>query len=183
MPTAKKNVNEQIEDMNVETVSSEPKKTVKKTVVKEKPISPTDEIEVVSSVPYRVSYYDQATYDRYVWEGIGDIQSMTFDVLTRMRRNHPGYFENMEVMPTDERAIQKLNLGGLRNTTETFSSPSEYTRDNIGSTIEKIKKLGMGAKFTVVNKIKGMIENGEITDVIVLRAIERGLGIDLISLL
>ncbi len=164
-------------DMNAKDVAAD------KPVKAEKPLNGNDEVAVVSLVPYRVSYDDKATFDKYVWEGVGEIQYMTFDVLTRMRRNHPGYFENMELKPDDNRAIKKLNLSGVYGKYEHLMEADSYTRDNIGSVVEEIKALRNGAKITVAHKIKGMVESGEVTDVNVIRTIEKRLGIDLIATL
>lgn len=164
-------------DTNVqEKVASKPAKA-------ERPLKGEDEIAIASFVPYRVSYDDKATFDKYVWEGVGDVQCMTFDALTRMRRNHPGYFEDMELKPEDERAIKKLNLTGLYGKYEHLMNADAYSRDAIGGVVEEIGKLPNSAKITVVHKIKGMVESGELTDINVIRTIEKRLGIDLIAIL
>lgn len=147
------------------------------------PLNGDDDVAVVSFVPYRVSYDDKATFDKYVWEGVGEVQYMTLDALTRMRRNHPDYFNNMELKPEDERVIKKLNLSGIYDKYEHLMTAESYTRDCIGEIVNEISALRNGAKITVVHKIKGMVESGEITDINVIRTIEKRLGIDLIAIL
>lgn len=149
----------------------------------EKPLNGDDDVAIVSFVPYRVSYDDKATFDKYVWEGVGEVQYMTLDALTRMRRNHPDYFNNMELKPEDERVVKKLNLSGVYDKYEHLMSVESYTRDRIGEVVNEISDLRNGAKMTVVHKIKGMVESGEITDINVIRTIEKRLGIDLIAIL
>lgn len=189
MPAAKKNTTANkteeapvVEEAEVMEDSPSTAKTASKPS-KPKELSPSDEVEVMSNVPYRVSYDDKATADKYVWEGVGEAQYMSLETLTRMRRNYPSYFEKMEVMPTDERVIKKLNLSKLCNKTDEFMSSDAYSRENIGVTCEKIKALGSGAKLTVLQKIKGMIESGDIIDIAVIRTIEKRLGVDLVSVL
>ena len=148
-----------------------------------RPLNGDDEVSVMSFVPYRVSYNDDAAFNKYVWEGVGDVQYMTFDALTRMRRNHPDYFNDMELKPEDERAIKKLNLNGLYDKYEHLMSADSYTRDSIAGVVEEIGKLRNGAKITVVHRIKGMVGSGDISDINVIRTIEKRLGIDLISIL
>lgn len=184
--TAKKNTEvETVEEVAVSTAetSSGEMNAKKKAAVADKPLSNDDEISVYSFVPYRVSYEDEATYNKYVWEGAGDVQHIPFETLARMRRNHPGYFEDMELKPEDERAIKKLNLTGLYSKYEHLMNADTYSRDAVGSVVEEISNLKNGAKLTVVQKIKGMVESGELTDINVIRTIEKRLGIDLISVL
>lgn len=186
MPAAKKNTATQVpEDASTVdgSVAVKEAPAPAKPAAKNKPLSPNDEVEVVSSVPYRVSYEDKATSDRYVWVEMGDTQFMTLDALTRMRRNYPSYFEKMEVMPTNEAVIKKLNLTRLCDKTSEFLDVASYTREKVGETCEKIKALDSGVKLTVVQKIKGMVESGEIFDVAVIRTIEKRLGVDLVSVL
>ena len=116
-----------------ETVAVEKTAPPVKSAPKQKELSPSDEVEVASNVPYRVSYEDKATADKYVWESVGEVQYMTIETLTRMRRNFPSYFEKMEVMPTDERVIKKLNLSKLCDKTEEFMSVDAYTRECVGA--------------------------------------------------
>lgn len=182
--TAKKETTvETVEEVAASTAKSSSSDTNTSKKVAEKPLNGDYEVAVASFVPYRVSYDDSTTFDKYVWEGVGEVQHMTLDVLTRMRRNHPDYFNNMELKPEDDRVIKKLNLTGLYDKYEHLMSSDSYTRDNVGSVVEEIKKLRNGAKITVVHKIKGMIKDGEITDVNVIRTIEKRLGIDLIAIL
>lgn len=155
----------------------------KKPDVVEQPLSGDDEIRVISLVPYRVAYDDKATFDKYVWEGVGDIQYITVDTLVRMRRNHPDYFNNVEIKPEDGRVIKKLNLTGVYDKYEKLTDADNYSRENVSQTIEEVKKLNSNAKLIVVQKIKGMVDSGEITDINVIRTIERRLGIDIIALL
>lgn len=186
MPAAKKSTTTKKADETPiadETVVVEKTASPVKSTPKPKELSPSDEVEVSSNVPYRVSYEDKATADKYVWEGVGEVQYMTLETLTRMRRNFPSYFEKMEVMPTDERVIKKLNLSKLYDKTDEFMSVDAYSRESVGATCEKIKSLGSGAKLTVLQKIKGMIESGDIIDIAVIRTIEKRLGVDLISVL
>ena len=182
--TAKKQTTEDTADeTKVSTVKSSSSNTNANKEVATKQLSGDYEVAVASFVPYRVSYDDSTTFDKYVWESVGDVQYMTLDVLTRMRRNHPDYFNNMELKPKDDRVVKKLNLNGLYDKYEHLMSADSYTRDNVGNVVEEIKSLRNGAKITVVHKIKGMVKDGEITDINVIRTIEKRLGIDLIAIL
>lgn len=143
----------------------------------------TDEIEVVSLIP-NVSYYDKATGDRYEWENTGDVEYMTVEAIQRMRRNARGYFEDMCLKPNDERVIDKFSMKRYYEKHDYLMDAYNYTKDNIANVLDEFSALRSNSlKSSIVNKIKDMVSNGELSDVMVIRAIEKRLDIDLISLL
>lgn len=142
-----------------------------------------DEVEVVALIP-NVSYYDKATGDRYEWENTGDIEYMTVDAIQRMRRNARGYFEDMCLKPNDERVIDKFGMKRYYEKHDYLMDVYNYTKDNITNILDEFSALRSNSlKSSIVNKIKDMISSGELSDVMVIRAIEKRLDIDLISLL
>lgn len=151
--------------------------------VVEEPLKDSDEIEVMALVP-NVSYRDNATADFYEWENVGDIEYMSVDALNRMRRNHRGYFEDMYLKPNDERVIKKFGLGRFYGKYDTFMDASSYTKENVADTLDEFSAIRSNSmKLSIVNKIKDMVASGEISDVSVLRTIEKRLDIDLIATL
>lgn len=157
--------------------------TKKNDVTNAKELDDKEEIEVVALIP-NVSYYDKATGDRYEWENAGDVEYMTVEAIQRMRRNSRGYFEDMCVKPNDERVIKKFGMERYYEQHDYLMDASNYTKDNITNVLDKFSSLRSNSlKSSIVNKIKDMISNGELSDAVVIRAIEKRLDIDLISLL
>ena len=183
-------VADETEEVESEASASSPTKAAKKSVTTKKnnatnvkELNDSDEIEVVALVP-NVSYYDKATGDRYEWEEAGDVEYMTVDAVQRMRRNARGYFEDMCLKPNDERVIEKFGMRRYYEQHDYLMDASNYTRDNITNVLDKFSSLRSNSlKSSIVNKIKDMISNGELSDAVVIRAIEKRLDIDLISLL
>lgn len=197
MPTRAKakTADEVIEDVAEAKVESEasapsPTKAAKKNVTTKKndatdakELDDKEEIEVIALIP-NVSYYDKATGDRYEWENAGDVEYMTVEAIQRMRRNSRGYFEDMCVKPNDERVIKKFGMERYYEQHDYLMDASNYTKDNITNVLDKFSSLRSNSlKSSIVNKIKDMIANGELSDAVVIRAIEKRLDIDLISLL
>ena len=197
MPTRAKakTADEVIEDVAEAKVESEasapsPTKAAKKNVTTKKndatdarELDDKEEIEVIALIP-NVSYYDKATGDRYEWENAGDVEYMTVEAIQRMRRNSRGYFEDMCVKPNDERVIKKFGMERYYEQHDYLMDASNYTKDNITNVLDKFSSLKSNSlKSSIVNKIKDMISNGELSDAVVIRAIEKRLDIDLISLL
>lgn len=183
-------VNDETKEVESEASAPSPAKAAKKSVTTKKndatnvkELDDKEEIEVVALIP-NVSYYDRATGDRYEWENAGDVEYMTVEAVQRMRRNSRGYFEDMCVKPNDERVIKKFGMERYYEQHDYLMDASNYTKDNITNVLDKFSSLRPNSlKSSIVNKIKDMIANGELSDAVVIRAIEKRLDIDLISLL
>lgn len=183
-------VKDETKEVESEASAPSPAKAAKKSVITKKndatnvkELDDKEEIEVVALIP-NVSYYDKATGDRYEWENAGDVEYMTVEAVQRMRRNSRGYFEDMCVKPNDERVIKKFGMERYYEQHDYLMDASNYTKDNITNVLDKFSSLRSNSlKSSIVNKIKDMISSGELSDAVVIRAIEKRLDIDLISLL
>lgn len=174
--TSTKTANTIAENMNEEEV-----KVAEKTI-KAEPLRDTDEIDVEAIVP-NVSYKDSRTGDMYEWDEIGHIEPMTFDILKNMWRSHKGYFKNMWLKPNDERVIKQFGLTKTFSNYEYLMDASNYTKKNIKSVCDAIVSTPNGLKFAICDKIKNMVMSGDISDVTVIKELERRLKIDLIEFL
>ena len=165
----------------VENMNEEEKKTAKKTINTE-PLKDTDEINVESLVP-NVSYKDSKTGDMYEWDESGHIEPMTFDTLKNMWRSHKGYFRNMWLKPNDARVINQFGLTKTFEKHEYLMNASNYTKKNIASICDAIAETPNGLKFAICDKVKSMVISGEVSDVSVIKELEKRLKIDLIEFL
>lgn len=170
------NIVDTVEEMNEKTT-----KTTKKSVNVE-PLSDSDEIEVVSLVP-NVSYKDSKTFDIYEWHEVGHPEPMTFDILKNMWRTDKGYFKNLWLKPMDDRVISKFGLAKTYEKYEYLMDSSNYTKKNISAICDAIKTTPNGLKFAICTKVKSLVINGELTDVFVIRELEKRLNIDLLVFL
>ena len=180
--TATKSAVENINDINtVEEMNEKTTKTTKKSVNVE-PLADSDEIEVISLVS-NVTYKDSKTLDTYEWREIGHVEYMTFETLKNMWRNNKGYFKNMWLKPNDERVINKFSLNRTFENYEYLMDGSNYTKKNIGAICDAIKSTPNGLKWAICDKVKSLVISGEITNISVIRELEKRLRIDLISFL
>jgi hypothetical protein len=108
---------------------------------------------------------------------------MTFDTLKNLWRSHKGYFKNLWLKPMDDRVINKFGLTKTFEKYEYLMEGSNYTKKNIGAICNAIKETPNGLKFSVCNKVKNLVIDGEISDVSVIRTLEDRLNIDLIDFL
>lgn len=154
---------------------------IKETNVDEMPLDDSDEIEVVALISH-VSYKDPYTSDFYRWDEAGQVELMPYESLIRMRRNYRSYFDNMWLKPNDERVIKKFGLGRLYANNDFLMDEASYTSDNIDDVIDAIREVkSNNAKNAIINKIKDMVASGQITNINVIRSIEKSFDIDLVS--
>lgn len=180
--TATKSTVEDVVDVNtVEEMNEEVTKIAKKSI-KVEPLEDSDEIEVVSLVP-NVSYKDSKTLDMYEWHEVGHPEYMTFDTLKNMWRNNKGYFKNLWLKPNDDRVINKFGLTKTFEKYEYLMDGSNYTKKNIRAICDAIKETPNGLKFAICDKVKNLVISGEVTDVSVIKELEKRLQIDLIEFL
>jgi hypothetical protein len=175
----KPTVNAVDENMNVKV---EQNIDVEKIIKNEKPLDKDDVIEVVSLIP-NISYKDKKYGDIYRWEKAGEIVEMTFDVINYMHQNHKTYFKSMWIKPLDNRVIKKFGLEPTYRDYDFLMNASNYTRKNVNEICDSIRKTPQSLKFAICNKIKSLVSSGEISDIHILREIEKSLNIDLIPLI
>ena len=166
------------------TENNEVKEVIEKKVnkVSLSPLKDSDEIEVVSLIP-NVSYKDNKTGDMYEWEESGHIEIITFETLKNLWRNHKGYFRNMWLKPKDDRVINQFGLTNIFKKYDMLMDNSSYTRDNIDKICSAISEAPNGLKRSIFNRVKDLVVTEKLTDVSVIRALEKHLKVDLISFL
>ena len=180
--TATKSAVENIDDVDtVEEMNEKETKNTRKSANLE-PLEDSDEIEVISLVS-NVTYKDSKTLDTYEWREAGHVEYMTFETLKNMWRNNKGYFKNLWLKPNDDRVINKFSLTNTFEKYEYLMDASNYTKKNIGAICSAIKSTPNGLKWAICDKVKSLVISGDITNVSVIRELEKSLRIDLISFL
>lgn len=168
---------------NVVVDKVEKKDEAKTKRAKVEPLNDFDDIEVQSMIP-NVSYLDTKSQDFYEWKNVGDIETMSFETLKNMWKNNRGYFKKLWIRPLDKRVIEKFNgLSKLYTEYDELMDINTYNRDNVQSIIKRILDMPHGTQHSVITLILDSVNNGKLTDVKVLRELEKSLGLDLISLI
>lgn len=158
------------------------RKNVRQSADVEDALSDLDVIEVMSLVP-NVVYEDNRTGNHYEWEEIGHCEDMTFDEVKNMHRKYKTYFNDMWLKPLDERVIKKLGLSRTYDKYDSLVDESNYTNDHIDEVLDGLSSAPASLKIAIVNRIKDMVADGTVSDIKVVRKLEKRLDIDLISFL
>lgn len=164
---------------NIESVEVEQEKEQKP--ARAATLSKDDEIDVISLIP-NVSYKDSHTGDIYNWDEVGQIELLTFDIIQRMWQQSKTYFKGMWLKPLDERVVKKLGLKDAYEKYDFLMDEANYTKDNIDEICDCIANTPSTLKFSLCNKVKSLVSSGKVTDIGVIRAMERNLKIDLLDL-
>lgn len=180
-------VNSVEENMNDETATAVTKRTSRRKNTRqsadvEDTLSDSDMIEVESLIP-NVVYEDSRTGNYYEWSEIGHCEDMTFDEVKNMHRKYKTYFNDMWLKPLDERVIKKLGLSRTYDKYNFLVDESNYTNDNIDEVLDGLSSAPASLKIAIVNRIKDMVTDGTVSDIKVVRKLEKRLDIDLISFL
>lgn len=175
------------ENMNDETATVATKRTSRRKNTRqsadvEDALSDSDMIEVESLIP-NVVYEDSRTGNYYEWSEIGHCEDMTFDEVKNMHRKYKTYFNDMWLKPLDERVIKKLGLSRTYDKYDFLVDESNYTNDHIDEVLDGISSAPTSLKIAIVNRIKDMVSDGTVSDIKVVRKLEKRLDIDLISFL
>lgn len=172
---------EVVEEQVEKVVEKKSTKKVSEKKVEEKPLTESDEINVVALVP-NVRYLDNYTRDYYKWNNVGHVEIMKFGELERMWRNTKGYFRNMWLKPDDPRVIKKFGLENLYKNYDLLMDAKNYTYDNIGNVCSIIESMTENEmKYAVCSKIKNFVATGKLNDIRVIKGLESRLNIDLSS--
>lgn len=152
-----------------------------KTTIAE-PLVDSTEIAVVSLIP-NVSYKDSHSGDLYEWDEVGHVEYLSFETLKNMWRTAKSYFRDMWLKPQDDRVIEKFGLKNTFAKYEFLMDATNYTRKNIETLCKNISDTSNGMRFAICNKIKNFVVAAQVTDVSVIKALEKHLDVDLISFL
>lgn len=180
-------VNSVEENMNDEIATAPTKRTSGRKNTRqsddvEDALSDSDMIEVESLIP-NVVYEDSRTGNYYEWSEIGHCEDMAFDEIKNMHRKHKTYFTDMWLKPLDERVIKKLGLSRTYDKYDFLVDESNYTNDHIDEVLDGLSSAPASLKIAIVNRIKDMVADGAVSDIKVVRKLEKRLDIDLISFL
>lgn len=181
-------VNSVEENMNDKTATAATKRTssrrknTRQSADVEDALSDSDVIEVMSLIP-NVVYEDNRTGNYYEWEEIGHCEDMTFDEVKNMHRKYKAYFNDMWLKPLDDRVIKKLGLTRTYEKYDFLVDESNYTNDHIDEVLDGLSSAPASLKIAIVNRIKDMVADGTVSDIKVVRKLEKRLDIDLISFL
>lgn len=138
-------------------------------------------IVVEARVP-AVYYTCPVTFETFSWLEVGDTQEMTFKQLRIMNTKHPRYFTEKWLLPNDGTVMKKLHLDKIYATKVNRADMKRFCGGDIKDVEELLSGLDSNAKTELTPKIVKYVKDGKITNVKMIRLLEKQLNVELMDL-
>lgn len=152
------------------------------TVAKKRTVKPTDEVKVVSSVYGKLVYVSPRSGYRTEWATFGSFNFMTVDELTTMRATQSGFFENQWIVLAGENAADVMEFLRIEQYYKNISDLNDIDnlfRNTPADLPEVLGHFTPAAKETIARRAHELIEAKTLTDINVIRTLEKELGYNL----
>ena len=142
---------------------------------------PRDTVINVRSITFGQLIYKSPTNNaRFIWNNIGSVIQMTIAELTEMNNQKPEFLTNPNIILLNEDAIRQFRLNSVyENVAQVNNLKSLFKKDE--ATIERAidKALLANMRNVLISKIRIMYDNKALTDINVIKLLERKLQFDL----
>lgn len=139
-----------------------------------------DDVIPVKSITFGgLTYKARSTNAIYRWNQIGAIEYMTVSELNEMNNYKRTYLNKPLVILMDERAIKKFRLQKVYENVAQINNLKSVFKKDIG-TIEQVIDTALDASMRdiLISKVRQMIKNKTLTDINVIRLLEKKLQHD-----
>ena len=142
---------------------------------------PLDTIVPVRSITFgTLIYKSRSNNATYIWNEIGSVQPMTIAAITEMNNYNVDYLRKPMVILLDERAIKQFRLSEVyENVAKINNLKALFKTDisNISKTIDNA--LAVNMRDLLISKVRTMYKKNILTDINIIRLLERKLQFDL----
>ena len=140
-----------------------------------------DDIIPVKSITFGgLTYKARSTNAIYRWNQIGAIEYMTVAELNEMNNYKRAYLNKPLVILMDERAIKKFRLQKVYENVAQINNLKSLFKSDM-STIERTVDTALDANMRdiLISKVRQMIKNGTLTNINIIKLLEKKLQHDL----
>jgi len=140
-----------------------------------------DDIIPVKSITFGgLTYKARSTNAIYRWNQIGAIEYMTVAELNEMNNYKRAYLNKPLVILMDERAIKKFRLQKVYENVAQINNLKSLFKSNM-ATIERTIDTALDANMRdiLISKVRQMIKNGTLTNINIIKLLEKKLQHDL----
>ena len=145
---------------------------------------PMDETINVKSIVYGgLTYKSRTTNAVFRWNQIGSIQPMTVAEINEMNNHKTDFLRKPLVILMDERAIKKFRLTGVYENVAKINNLSAVFNSGDLDKIDKVisDALSVNMRDILISKVRQMYKNKKLTDINILRLLEKRLQFDLMD--
>lgn len=145
---------------------------------------PMDYTLNVKSITYGgLTYKSRATNAVFRWNQIGEIQSMTIGEINEMNNYKSDFLRKPLVILMDEKAIKKFRLTPVYENVAKINNLSAVFNSGDLDKIDKVisDALSVNMRDILISKVRQMYKNKKLTDINILRLLEKRLQFDLMD--
>ena len=139
-------------------------------------------IQVQSLVPV-VCYSCPVTFEYFSWLEIGDTQEMTYKQIRIMSVKHPRYFSERWLKPLNDDVLERLKLKRFFESNLSRGDLKLLFGNDVGAVEEMLTSLNPDAKSELAKKAVKAAKDGWISNVKIIRLIEKHLGVEIMELI
>ena len=143
---------------------------------------PMDTVVNVKSITYGgLTYKSRTTNAVFRWNQIGAIQSMTIGEINEMNNHKADFLRKPLVILMDEKAIKKFRLTPVYENVAKINNLGAVFNSGDMNKIDKVisDALSVNMRDILISKVRQMYKNKKLTDINVLRLLEKRLQFDL----
>lgn len=139
-------------------------------------------IQVQSLVPV-VCYSCPVTFEYFSWLEIGDTQEMTYKQIRIMSVKHPRYFSEKWLKPLNDEVLDKLKLKRFFENNLSRGDLKLLFGNDVGAVEEMLTNLNPDSKAELAPKAVKAAKDGKISNVKIIRLIEKHLSIEIMKMI
>jgi hypothetical protein len=128
-------------------------------------------------------YISRKTGLQTVWTNYGDVEYIDFAELLTMKASQPKFLNEPWVFVEDEEVVSQLGLKEMYKNIIPVHEVDDFFKLNVNKAREILPKLPKGMKELISEKARKGIQNGELSNLQLIRLLEQELQLDLISLM
>ena len=143
---------------------------------------PMDTVINVKSITYGgLTYKSRTTNAVFRWNQIGEIQPMTIGEINEMNNYKADFLRKPLVILIDEKAIKKFRLTPVYENVAKINNLGAVFNSGDMNKIDKVisDALSVNMRDILISKVRQMYKNKKLTDINVLRLLEKRLQFDL----
>lgn len=137
---------------------------------------------MVQALVINVHYTCPVTFETFNWMEIGDTQEMTYKQIRIMSVKHPRYFSEKWLKPLNDEVLDKLKLKRFFENNLSRGDLKLLFGNDVGAVEEMLTNLNPDSKAELAPKAVKAAKDGKISNVKIIRLIEKHLDVEIMEL-
>lgn len=144
----------------------------------------TDDMRIkVQSIVPNVHYTCPITFETFSWLEVGDTQEMTYKQIRIMSVKHPRYFSEKWLKPLNDDVLENLKLKKYFENNLNRGDLKLLFGNDVGAVEKMLANLNPDSKAELAKKAIKAANDGKISNVKIIRLIEKYLGVEIMDLI